>query len=128
MTEPTWTIDAPGQWTLDLSHTPAGTTLLTQAIMTRSMPAGMRRMFRDLGAPIDTLDARFLHGCFYTRLRPLIGADKPPRKLPPTPILKIAARLHPEMRRRARTAASTISTEPWKQVIDDWHRVGRGKV
>ncbi|MCU1502879.1 MAG: hypothetical protein JWM12_2233 [Ilumatobacteraceae bacterium] len=128
MGAPTWTIDAPGQWALDMSHSPGGTTPLMQAIMTASMPAGMRRMFRDLGAPIDTLDVRFVHGHFYTRLRPLFGADKPPRKLPPAFVLKAVARLHPTMRARTKTAASTLTDEPWTKVIADWRNGGRARV
>ncbi len=128
MAEPTWTIDAPGQWALDLSHTPKGTTPIVQTIMSRSMPAGMRRMFRDLGAPVDTLDVRYVHGCFYNRLRPLIGADRPAKRLPPALVLKLVSRVHPEMRRRARTATRTLSDAPWQKVIHEWQHGGRARV
>ncbi len=126
--EPIWTIDAPGQWALDLSHTPGGTTPIVQTIMTSTMPPGMRRLFRDLGAPVDTLDVRYVHGFFYSRLRPLIGADKPMKKVPPAALLKIVARLHPELRRRAKTAAATLADEPWQRVIADWQGSGRARV
>ena len=118
-------IDAPGEWTLDRSHAPGGATPLVQTIMVSSMPPGMRRMFRDLGAPVDTMDVRFVNGFMYTRLRPLIGADRPTRKSPPVALLKVVSRVHPEMRRRAKTAARTLRDAPWLGVIDEWRTGGR---
>ncbi|MBI5090672.1 MAG: hypothetical protein HZB15_17920, partial [Actinobacteria bacterium] len=123
-----WDAPGPGQWARDRSHMPAGCTPIVQHIVSRAMPAGMRRMFHDLGAPLDTLDARFVNGQFYTRLRPLIAPDKPSAKLPPTVVLKLASRLHPGMRRRTRTAARTLTSEPWNQVIHDWHHGGKAAI
>src|ERR1700712_1287134 len=104
-----WKADAPGTWSLDLTHVPPGSTALVQAIMRASFPAGNRRMFADLGAPLDTMDATFVNGFFYSRLRPLIGADKPTTRTPPVILIKLVARVHPEFRRRARTAKRTLA-------------------
>ena len=93
-------------------NTPA--TPLLQAVMLRSFPSGNRLVFRELGVPADTLDAAFVNGLLYSRLRPLIGADKPAGKLPPKLVLKVAVRLHPEMRRRARTAERVLRERPWR--------------
>ena len=128
MHEPSWIIDAAGEWSVDLSHMPGGTTPLTQELMTHAMPAGMRRVFAELGTPADTLDVRFVNGFIYTRLRPLLSPDKPAAKLPPKAVLKIATRLHPEMRRRNRTAAKVLESAPWTKVIDDWHHGGRAAI
>lgn len=111
----------PGQWALDRSHMPAGCTPLVQSLMLASEPVGMRRLFRELGAPLDTIDMRFVHGYMYSRVRPLIGADRPAKRPPPRFLMKLGVRLHPEMRRRSRTAAEVLQKEPWKQVIHDWH-------
>jgi pyruvate,water dikinase len=107
---------------------PAGTTPVLQHIVALSMPAGMRRVFAELGTPLDTLDVRFVNGQFYSRLRPLISPDRPATKLPPMPLLKLAVRLHPEMRRRNRIAARTLASEPWVQVIHDWHHGGKAAI
>jgi rifampicin phosphotransferase len=128
MSEVTWSIDAPGQWALDRSHMPAGTTAITQHISTLSMPRGMRRVFRELGVPADSIEARFVHGHMYTRLRPLIGADRPSGKLPPTAVLWLAMRLHPEMRRRTKAAEAALRDEPWVPVIDEWQHGGRDRI
>jgi pyruvate,water dikinase len=43
-------------------------------------------------------------------------------------VLKVAVRLHPEMRRRATQAARTIEERPWLQVIDDWQTTIRPRL
>lgn len=110
----------PGYWQLDRSHYFGGTTPISQWLIQESMPAGMRRVFEEMGMPAEALDARFVHGFMYTRLRPLISPDRPPKRLPPKPVLKLAVRVHPVMRRRARTAARTIDEHPWRKVCQDW--------
>ena len=124
----TWEQPAPGQWALDRSHMPPGCTPMVQHIAGRAMPAGMRRVFAALGTPLDTLDVRFVNGHFYSRLRPLISPDKPAAKLPPLPLLKLVVRLHPEMRRRNRVAGVVRATEPWNEVIADWHNGGKAMI
>ena len=128
MSEAQWRVDAPGQWMLDRSHAPAGCTPIVQYLMLQSMPFGMRTMFAALGAPVETLDLRFINGFMYTRLRPLIAPDRPSKRLPPLPIVKLGIRLHPEMRRRNRSAEQALATEPWVQVIADWHATGKASI
>jgi rifampicin phosphotransferase len=122
MTNPdnVWVPPGPGCWALDRSHYPGGTTPLSQWIIQYGFDAGLRRMARDLGAPIDTIQARFVHGFFYTRTVPLVGGNKPPRKQPPRIVLKIASRLHPEFRRRAKTAQRNLETPPGPAVVQRW--------
>ena len=106
-------------WELDRSHYPGGTTPLSQWLM-QGCTTSMRRAFEEFGMPADTLEVRFVHGFMYTRLRPLIAPDRPPSKLPPLPILRLAVRLHPAMRRRARRAATTLRTRPWRRMVEEW--------
>src|SRR3954451_6981399 len=126
--EVTWEPPGPGQWALDRSHMPAGCTPIVQQLVTQSMPAGMRRSFADLGVPLDTLQAAFVNGQFYSRLRPLMRGDKPAARLPPATVLKVLTRLHPEMRRRNRTAGRVLAAEPWVEVIRDWHGGGKASI
>jgi rifampicin phosphotransferase len=119
-TEVVWEAPGPGQWALDRSHYPGGTTPLSQHIITQGFDAGLARMARELGAPITTIRARFVHGFFYSRTIPLVAGDKPPRKNPPRVVLKIASRLHPEFRRRAKTAQANLATPPGPAVVRRW--------
>lgn len=118
----------PGQWALDRSHMPGGCTALVQELMSATEPVAMRRVFRELGAPVDTMSVAFVHGHIYTRLRPLIAPDKPSAKAPPKWVLKLVTRVHPEMRRRERTAAVAMASAPWTAVIRDWHQGGRAAI
>ncbi|MBI4884125.1 MAG: hypothetical protein HY826_08730 [Actinobacteria bacterium] len=124
----TWTAPGPGQWALDRSHLPPGCTALVQSLMLATEPAAMARVFADLGAPVETLSVAFVNGHMYTRMRPLIAPDKPATKLPPTWLLRIATRVHPEMRRRARSAGRTLKTSPWTDVIHDWNNGGKAAI
>jgi pyruvate,water dikinase len=128
MDEPQFEPPGPGRWELDRSHYPGGTTPLVSGLMAASMPNGVRRVFRELGMPADTIDCRFVNGFMYTRLRPLIGADKPPKRTLPPAVLKLAVRLHPEMRRRTKAAARTLTERPWQPVIAEWRSGDRAAV
>jgi rifampicin phosphotransferase len=109
-----------GQWVLDRSHFPGATTPICAWVMTDAMAAGMERVFSEVGVPARRMEARFVNGYMYTRLIPLIGGDKPPRKLPPSPILKLATRFHPEFRRRTKAATTALDERAYLQVVDDW--------
>jgi rifampicin phosphotransferase len=124
----TWEAPGPGYWELDRSHFVGGETPLIQHIQARAMPAGMRRVFAELGTPADTLDCRFVNGFMYTRLRPLIAADRPAKKLPPRFVLKAVGRFHPEFRRRTKAAERTRAERPWRKVVADWEHGGRALI
>ena len=117
----TFTAPGAGEWALDRSHFPGGSTPIAEWLMTESMPTAFRRVFREVGVPADTLDVGFVNGFMYTRLRPLIAPDKPSAKLPPAPILKLASRLHPGFRRANKAAAASLRDRPWRGVIERWN-------
>ncbi len=127
-TQPTFAAPGAGRWDVDRSHFAGGATPILQDLMEPAMTDGMRRVMTDLGSPAETLSCRFVNGFMYTRLRPLINADKRAKKLPPNIVLKVATRLHPEMRRRARTAAAVIAERPWRKVTHDWEHGGRSVI
>ena len=124
----TWEAPGAGQWALDRSHFPGGATPLVQALMCATEPVAMARVFKELGAPVETMSVAFVNGYAYTRMRPLIAPDKPAKRLPPLFVLRIATRLHPEMRRCARAARNTMTTAPWLAVIHDWHNGGKAGI
>jgi pyruvate,water dikinase len=105
-----------------------GETPLIQYIQAYAMPAGLRRVFAELGTPADTLDCRFVNGFMYTRLRPLIGANRPAKNLPPRFVLKAVARFHPAFRRRTRAAERARIERPWRRVVAEWEHGGRALI
>jgi phosphohistidine swiveling domain-containing protein len=124
----TWEAPGPGYWELDRSHFVGGETPLVQHIQAQAMPAGMRKVFAELGTPADTLDCRFVNGFMYTRLRPLIAPDRASKNLPPRFVLRAIGRCHPEFRRRTKAAERTRIERPWRKVVADWENGGRALI
>ncbi|NBN89682.1 MAG: hypothetical protein EBU67_05650 [Actinobacteria bacterium] len=120
----TWTAPGPGEWSLDRSHVNRPATPIVGTLMCHGCGRGTGRGMKELGAPVGSLEFRTVNGLIYSRVFPLIGANKPPKKLPPLQLLKLATKLHPEMRRRAKTAQQTIDNPPWTAKLHEWHRPG----
>ncbi|HSJ92177.1 MAG TPA: PEP-utilizing enzyme [Ilumatobacter sp.] len=120
--EAAFTPPGPGSWSLDRSHFPGGTTPIAQSLIREAMPAGMERVFAEIGAPIRRIDSAFVHGFNYTRVRPLLGGDRTVTKLPPLPLLKLASRVHPEFRRRRNRARALLRDKPFLDVANEWNR------
>lgn len=116
-----FTPPGPGFWQLDRSHFAGGTTPLIQPMVTEATEAAYRKAWKILGVPADTVSMRFVNGFTYTRLRPLVLPDKPSTKAPPTALIKLAARVHPEFRRRNRAAAAGLASSPAPAEIAKWH-------
>lgn len=110
----------PGSWELDRSHFPGGATPVMQWVLSESMPDAFGRLFAELGIPADRMDCGFVNGFMYTRLRPLIAADRPSTRLPPNFVLRIVTRLHPAFRARTRAAQRALVDRPSIDVVHRW--------
>ena len=100
----TWEAPGPGYWELDRSHFVGGETPLIQHIQTRRCRPACAGFSPNSARPPTRSTAAFVNGFMYTRLRPLIAADRPAKKLPPRFVMKAVARFHPEFRRRTKAA------------------------
>lgn len=109
----------PGSWELDYSHFDANCSRIVRDAMEHAMYAGIDAGMARVGAPIRTVEARFINGRFYRRLVPLVGGG---RNLPEPPaiVLKAATRLHPEFRHRTELAAATLENRSWNDELDRW--------
>jgi pyruvate,water dikinase len=109
----------PGTWERDNSHCPPSATRLYQRVASTTMTATYRDVFARWGAPLDTMEVRFVHGRMYRRLVPLVGAERtgPP---PPRPVLWAATRLHPAFRRREQLARRALAERPYLDVVNGW--------
>ena len=110
----------PGTWEHDLSHCPPAATPLFQRVASTTMTTTYRSVFERWGAPLDTMEVRFVEGKMYRRLVPLVGAERtgPP---PPNAVLWLATRLHPAFRRRERLARKTLAERPYLDVVAGWY-------
>jgi pyruvate,water dikinase len=111
----------PGEWQLDRSHFVGGVTPIAQSMMISGMADGFRRVFAELGVPADTVETRFVNDFHYTRLRPLIGADRPSRRPPPAALIWVVSRIHPKFRACAATATVNWANSPAGEVARRWH-------
>ena len=120
-----WTAPGPGRWEWQGSHVPGVPTPFYSEFHRRTFVASMTMMFERYGVPLRTMDEQVVNGRFYAALQPLIGnaGSKPP----PKPILWIATRVHPEFRRRTKSAAHALEARIWRARTQEWHDVLRPK-
>jgi len=111
----------PGSWELDYSHFDANCSRIVRDAMEVGMYEGMELGMSRVGAPVRTVEAAFVNGRFYHRLVPVVGGNHNLPE-PPAVVLKIATRLHPELRRRNKLAAATLENRSWNEELDRWQR------
>jgi phosphohistidine swiveling domain-containing protein len=113
---------APGQWELETTH--HGLRPLSPFLRDayqRAFEAGIVEPMERYGLPLATVQAKFVNGCLY--MRPLAVGEKPgstPKAPPPAFLMKLFARVHPELRRRAKTAEQAFEQRRWRQEVDQW--------
>jgi rifampicin phosphotransferase len=110
----------PGSWELETTH--HGLRPLSHLVRdayVRAFEAGATAMLERYGLPLDRLDTSLVEGCFYIRPH-AVGEGSKPSAPPPTFILKILSRLHPELRRRNRTASAAWAERRWRSEVDHW--------
>ncbi len=113
---------APGQWELETGH--HGLRPLSPFLRDtyqRAFEAGIVEPMQRYGLPLVTVQAQFVHGCLY--MRPLAVGEKPgstPKAPPPAFVMKLIARVHPELRRRAKSAEQAFTQRRWRQEVDQW--------
>lgn len=113
---------APGQWDLETAH--HGLRPLTPFLRDAYLRAGVTGFLVPMeryGLPLASIQAEFVHGCLY--MRPLAVGEKPgstPKAPPSAFVMKVLSRLHPELRRRAKTAEQAFAERRWRQEVDEW--------
>lgn len=110
----------PGSWELETTH--HGLRPLSHFVRgayVRGFEAGATAMLERYGLPLDRLDTALVEGCFYVRPH-AVGEGSKASPPPPTFVLKILSRLHPELRRRNRTATAAWAERRWRSEVDHW--------
>ena len=110
----------PGAWDLDATHhgrRPMST--FVRCTLKQAGEDGTRVLVERYGLPLTGIRVEFVNGCTYMRAVG-IGEGSKPKPPPPAPIMKLIARLHPEMRRRNRTAAQAWDEKRWRIEVDRW--------
>ena len=116
----TFEAPGPGAWELDATH--RGRRPLTHFLrgsFVREVEAGTKILVERYGLPLTGIRMELVNGCIYMRPTGL-GEGAKPKPPPPALIMKLIARLHPEMRRRNRTAAQAWDEKRWRLDVDNW--------
>jgi phosphohistidine swiveling domain-containing protein len=116
-----WPAPGPGTWELDTAHFDPTVSRQMRDLISGAMEIGLGEGFELAGAPLSTIQARFVNGRMYTRLVPLVGANSS-RPAPPDKVLWLVTRLHPAFRRRARQSARAIDGKFWMTEFARWER------
>ena len=116
----TFNAPGPGHWAIDRSHFPGGTTPISQWLMEQSMEPGMRRVFAELGVPpMGSKRASSMGSCTPGSVRwsgrTILRRSRPRRSCCAAP------RVHPEFRRRTKTATDVLQARPWVDVARRWN-------
>ncbi|MDQ2650064.1 MAG: hypothetical protein M3Z03_10980, partial [Actinomycetota bacterium] len=117
--ELTWAAPDGGHWQWAGSHVPHAPTPIYAAIHIHALPTGVAKVYERYGVPLATNPEVLINGRIFMSTQPLVG--KPGSPPPPAPILWLASRLHPVLRRRARTAARAVEDRIWRERTEAWH-------
>ena len=126
-----WKAPGGGLWELERTHVQGGQPRIFQERSPRAFRDKFRETSARYGLPVDYVELRFVNDHCYGRMRP-IGAPEPQpgkrSKSPPTFMLKVLCRVHPELRRRARAARRAIDRKLWHEDRLRWEQVGRSEL
>ncbi|MFN8040183.1 MAG: PEP-utilizing enzyme [Acidimicrobiales bacterium] len=116
-----WTPPGPGVWESDRLHQARPFTTVVADLWPGAFSDGFAEAFRRYGFPLETLDARVVHGYAFVRPK-VVGepASGPRRGEPPAWILRLVMRLVPELRRRNATAVQALAERRWLADADAW--------
>jgi rifampicin phosphotransferase len=109
-----------GMWELETTH--HGLRPLSPFLRDaykRAFEAGTKVLVERWGLPLAGVRAELVNGCMYVRPTG-VGEGAKPMPTPPKIIMKVLVRLHPEMRRRTRTAAAAWTERRWRVEVDQW--------
>lgn len=123
-----WKAPGGGLWELETTHLRGAQPRVFQERATRAFRGPFMVTAARYGLPIACIELRFVNDHCYARVRP-VGAPEPKpgkaSKAPPALVLWAVARVHPELRRRARAARRALDERLWRDDLRQWEQVGR---
>jgi pyruvate,water dikinase len=120
------TFEPPGKgpWEIDSTHSSTPATFLLQDAFTEGMVRGFKEGTARYGLMLSHLQPAYVQSFGY--MQPVaVGAPAGAMGPPPKPVLQLLCRVHPELRRRARTAARAIADKVWREDLARWDDVDK---
>jgi phosphohistidine swiveling domain-containing protein len=127
MTEVTFEPPGPGAWELEATHHGhRPVSMYVRETLRHDVADGFKALVERYGLPLEGVRVEYVNGCAY--MRPVgLGEGSKPKPPPPVLIMKLIARLHPEMRRRNRAAEQAWRDKLWRTEVDRWFDHDRGE-
>lgn len=119
-----WNKPSPGTWESDRSHQTRPFGRFMDDAVLEPTNTGFTEGFAAAGIPLRTIEPAIINGWYYMCVRPL-GGPPEPKGPPPKLVMNLMFRLHPELRRRHKRAATFFSDRAWEREIDEWFDHGR---
>ncbi|MCA9647810.1 MAG: hypothetical protein KC492_44270 [Myxococcales bacterium] len=114
-----WERPGPGTWEFDASHQAEPFGRYTDTLMWRATERGAATGFREAGLPLETLSCAVVNGWWYIKIKPLGGPEEG-GGTPPAFVFWLLFNLHPELRRRRKTARRFMSERRWEETARSW--------
>lgn len=115
----TWERPGPGTWELDASHQSAPYGRYTDELMLEPSERGALEGFRAAGLPLRTVKGGVVNGWWYVKVQPLSGPEEGGAP-PPAAVFWLLFKLHPELRRRRKTANRFMAERQWEATLQGW--------
>ena len=109
----------PGSWELEQTHFSRPATRYASAIVSDPLARGFGEGTRRYGLLLDTLRMRFVNDFCYGKFIG-VGAPQNASGPPPRMLFSVLTRLHPEIRRRIKTAPAAIESRLWREDMRRW--------
>ncbi len=120
-----WEPPGRGSWDLDTAHATGAVPAVLEELLPAAVRTGFEATTARYGLPISHVEVAFVNHRQYSRM---VAVAEPFTKWgqrgtpPPRPVLWLLARAHPELRRRARAAASAFGARRWRTDVEEWRR------
>jgi phosphohistidine swiveling domain-containing protein len=113
-----FTAPGPGSWLHDVTHYPQAVPQLHAKAIVDHFERGFADAQPVHGSSLLTLAYREVNGFIYTQAHPVgapLGA-----KTPPSPVMWLLLRLHPQIRERAKVSRELLRAKAWRADLTRW--------
>jgi len=119
-----WKAPGPGGWVIDDGHYRGAVSGFMASVLPGTVGPAMAHGFRRYGLLMEGLRIALVNGRLYSQPK-IVGAPPPKEGKTPSPppkaVMRLMFLLHPELRRRHRTARKALATKLWHADRERWH-------
>lgn len=118
-----WTAPGGGMWQLETARVRGAQPRMFQELATTGFGTGFRAVAEAYGLPISHIRLGWVNDHCYIRVVPVGSPEPTPGRASsalPAAVLWLVARLHPELRSRARAAKRTLAVKRWLADCRRW--------